>query len=133
MSTITMELYPAGVTSFLLASMLGAGVQWVDKLNDFRQGRTDMKGLMLLPVGRVGGSPECAKDPRYKLDDIRVFVNEVRAAYGCSKPFPFKVETYSLDVGAELSPAMWRLRRLVPTAPKRKASTSRKLARAGIV
>lgn len=108
------KLYPVAAVVHSLNTELGVGVQWTDKLNDFRQDRTDMKGLMLLPVGRARGTPTHASEPRYRVEDIAAFIKQVREAYGCTKPFPLVVDTYEYDEDdAALMASTWRHRRLI--------------------
>jgi hypothetical protein len=113
---VTRKLYPASAVAHLLGTALGIGIQWIDKLNDFRQDRTDMKGLMLHPVGRARGTPTHAAEPRYCLEHVRDFIDRVREAYGCAKPFLLVVDSYEYDESAEAVASSWRYRRLAKVA-----------------
>lgn len=105
-------LYNVSVTAYTLGATLGLGRQWVDSLNDFRGGRGDAFGEVLLPVGHVGGDPERCRGPRYRRADIERFIRAVRAASGSERPYPFASEEYEFDDTPGLDEMAWKIRRV---------------------
>lgn len=92
------KLYTVSAVADVLARTLGSGRQWVDTLNDFRQERsTGLKGVVLLPYQRTGGTITTSGQPLYRLEDLRSFVIEVRRAYKCERPFQARTIIYEYD------------------------------------
>lgn len=121
---IVSKLYEVGAVSFVLASALGPGKQWVDALNDFRQLKADISGLRLLPVAHTGASLDRTGQPLYRLEDVETFIRGVRESLGCDKPFPARAIAYEYDATPGLEPAAWKFKRAT-----RCAATGRRLAR----
>lgn len=105
-------------TASMLGTALGAGRQWVDVLNDHRQGRGELKGVTLMPFARAGGSASETPRPLYNPADVMIFIRAVRERYGVEKPFVRPLGTYlfhDFPAGSEVS---WRLRVATPVPPK---------------
>jgi hypothetical protein len=120
---VKQKLYEVGAVSYLLAATLGAGKQWVDALNDYRQGKADIHGLRLYPIAHTGGTPERAGQPLYSAEDLKAFVEAVRVVVGCKMPFPVNALEYEYDSTPGLEAAAWRYR--TATAPAAKGSRRR--------
>jgi hypothetical protein len=110
------KLLPVSVVSYMLATALGAGKQWVDALNDYRQQKADIQGFRLYPAGHTGGSPERAGQPLYRRVDVLAFIHQVRGACRTKLPFPVDLEEYDYD-DADGPVWTWRAR-LATRVPK---------------
>lgn len=105
-------------TASMLGTALGAGRQWVDTLNDHRQGRRDLKGVTLMPFARAGGSASESPRPLYHPADVMTFIRAVRARYGLLKPFVVPLGIFLFHDFPVGSKVPWRMRAATPVPPK---------------
>lgn len=70
-----MKIYSAAETVFILRKQLGPMRAWSDFLSDCIRIRTNLDGLMLMPINHVDDGR--AKRPVYALEDIVAFIREI--------------------------------------------------------
>lgn len=108
----TMKMLEPGVVAQVLGQALGMGRQWVDFLNDCRQGRGQgAYGQRLVPFACTGGTAYRHGTPMYRLKDVQAFVEAVRAAAGVRQPYPLHIQVFAVP-DPHGSPAAWRMRRV---------------------
>lgn len=120
----TSTLITVADAAFILATQLGPSRQWVDTLNDHRQGRGSIKGLTLQPFGTTAGTISRAGLPLYRPASVLNFVRAVRAATGESRPFAYRRHEYSYIDTPSLDDDFWRVRTVTPVTagtPKSKS------------
>ena len=69
------KTYSASETAFLLRQRLGPMRAWTDFLSDCIRIRTNLDGLLLMPINHVDDGR--AKRPVYALEDIVAFICEI--------------------------------------------------------
>lgn len=102
-------LLPVKAVSYMLGHALGVGKQWVDALNDYRQEHADIHGLRLYPFSHTAGTSDRVGQPLYRKEDVRDFIEAVRAACGARIPFPLVLDEYEFDPTPG-PPCMWKVR-----------------------
>lgn len=112
--TTTGKLLSVAQVTALLSSKLGASRQWVDTLNDHRQDRGDLKGVLLLPFGRKKGDSGKSSTPMYDPVRLMQFIKAVQLAYGCEKPFAGGVQSFTYEDIPGMSEHHWRSRIVTP-------------------
>jgi hypothetical protein len=114
MKTVTGPLLTVSDTAMFLAAQLGPGRQWVDFLNDCRQGRGSLEGHRLLPLNRAPGSPGMRKKPMYLPAIVSEFIRRIRASTGLEVPYPFRARYYTYEVVEGPEELAWRVTKAVP-------------------
>jgi hypothetical protein len=105
------KLLEPGVVAQILGPALGMGRQWIDFLNDCRQGRGQGAfSERLLPFACAGGSATKHSVPLYRMSDLRAFIEAVRAKSGSRHPYPLHLEVFDVP-DAHGTNEVWRMRR----------------------